>query len=254
MRMLLLLALLAPVSTAQETFLDADFTFTFSVPEGLVQLEEQELRDFLKIPPEIAYNAPLTDDKSKDAVHNYFWKDPTGRSREISLLIGFSPLGLPWVDPDEYAESVENSAQMVIDAREPLKAPHPGIQVEGSAERPDGVKIKRIIAYFTLGRNEYAIMSLSARASDWTELRGEFIAAVDTVRFPLPEESQGRQPGKSAGAPGPRQPGGQESRAGAAETGESSTKKNWSSLEVTGSLVLAVVLMMGLVVGGKRPS
>jgi hypothetical protein len=251
MRTLLCLALLAPLLTAQESFLDADFTFTFSVPEGLVQLDEQELRTFLNIPAEIAYNAPLTDDKTIDVVHNYFWRDPTGMGREISLLIGFSPMGLPWVNPDEYAESVEDSAQMVIDAREPLKAPHPGIQVEGSAERPDGLKMKRIIAYFTMSRNEYAIMSLSARESDWNTIRAELIAAVDTVRFPEPEGPPVGQGGMGGGAT--PQPGGAP-RGNPGQAAQAGTDEKWSSLEVTGSLVLAVILMMGLFAGGKRPA
>lgn len=248
MRTLICLTLLATILKAQVPFHDEDFVFTVGLPEGMVALNEQELRGFLQIPDEYEINPPLTDDVTTDLVHSYYWRDTAGKNREISLVVAYSPRGLPWVRPEDFEEAMIGNGQLTIDRKEPLKPPHPGFMLEGTSPRPDGVVLHRLIAYFTLGQNKYAILNLSSLDSRWAEVQGELAGAIDSVRFPMPEGAPG---GKAAGnnPAGPRAPQGSQ-----ASPDSSGPRENWSSLEVTGSLVLAMLLMMGLFAGGKRPS
>jgi len=249
MRTILCLTLLATVLNAQESFTDADFEFSFNPPEGLVALEEAELRSFMGLPDAYALNAPLTEDMAVDLVHKYYWRDTAGLGREIRLDIGYSPKGLPFVRPEDFADAMSAEGDLTIETKEPLKPPHPGFTLTGTALRPDGVELRRLVAYFILGKDRYAFLTLTSPSSRWDSNLGALSAALDSVAFPPPSEG----PGGAAGAAGPgapKAPQGSQAAPGASGTADD----DWSSLEVTGSLVLAVVLMMGLFAGGKRSS
>ncbi|MFT7464856.1 MAG: hypothetical protein ACI9EF_003216 [Pseudohongiellaceae bacterium] len=248
MRTILCLIILATALSAQESFLDADFSFSFNPPEGMRPLNEAELRSFMKFPADIEFNPALPEESEIEVDHSYFWIDTTGQNREISLLVSFHPMGLPWVNPDDYAESMAKDAQLTIDIKEPMKPPHPGFYIEGTVQRPDGVEVRRRIAYFTLGRNQYALMSLSSLSSKWDDVLPGFITAVDSASFPPPAGAKGAG-GAAGAAQGSNAP--QRSQAGQPS---SANKESWGTLEVTGSLVLAVLLMMGLFMGGKSSS
>jgi len=248
MRTFLCLTLLATVLHAQESFHDVDFDFSFSPPEGLVPLDEQELRGFMKIPDDFELNAPLTEDMTTDLVHKFYWRDGTDLGREIRLDIGYSPRGLPFIRPEDFADAVVAEGDLTIETKEPLKPPHPGFTLTGTAMRPDDVELRRLVAYFILGKNSYAFLTLTSPSSRWDENFGAFSAALDSVTFPPPSDVTGSAGG--GGATNRSKPlEGSQAAPGSAEAAE-----KWGSLEVTGSLVLAMVLLMGLFAGGKRSS
>ncbi len=248
MRTFLCLTLLATILNAQESFTDADFEFSFAPPEGLVALDEQQLRSFMGLPDEYELNAPLAEDMPVDLVHKYYWRDTAGLGREIRLDIGYSPKGLPFVRPEDFADAMVAEGELTIETREPLKPPTPGFTLTGTASRPDGVELRRLVAYFILGKNRYAFLTLTSPTSRWDANFGALSAALASVTFPPPNDVTG-------GAAGPGAPGTPKPLEGSqAAPSAAGVPDDWSSLEVTGSLVLAVVLMMGLFAGGKRSS
>ena len=255
----MLLAALWPATavTAQETFRDADFDFSFEVPEGLELIGEADARRVFALPDDQPYNAARQGTPGERLSHQFHWRDSSGHGRSARLLI--QDLPLPFTRPDEFADYLRTTAgegeTVEIVEQKSLEPPthKAGLMAEVTRSREGGGAVNLIYAYYPMGRERFALLFLQGLPADWKKLRKTYGATLATVAF---VGEQGGAAGGS-GAPGQgRAPSGPNTaadrRGKPAAGGAAAPEEYWSSLEVTGSLVLAVVLLAGLFVGGRR--
>jgi len=249
MRALLCLALLTPLLVAQTTFEDPAFGFHLEVPEGLVQVEEADLRAFLGLPDEVDLDGPADPERPDSLMHQFLWRDAQGMGREMKLVLAKDPRGLPFTDPADFVKVVTSEMGLTVDKQDQVNQPLPRFMVEGTRTRAaDGAVMRMREAYLILGKGSFGILYVQGLEADWPALDAPFQAVFDTLRYPPPKMEGGQRGGAAGGgAMGPGQPAG----LAASGTAAASASESWGSLEVTGSLVLAVLLLMSLAVGGK---
>lgn len=248
MRALLCLALLTPLLAAQTTFQDPAFSFSVEVPEGLVQVEEDALREFLGMAEGVDLDGEPNPDTPDELMHQYLWRDGQGRSREMKLVLQKTPLGLPFTNPEDFAKVVTVEMGVTVDKRSQVDQPLPRIIVEGTRTRSsDGAVLRMRQAYLILGQSSFGILSLQGLEADWDALDAPYQRVFESLQYPPPKMGGGGRKG-APGATGPAQPG----TATDPDQGRSaSSTESWGTLEVTGSLVLAVLLVMSLLFAGK---
>jgi len=249
MRSLLLSLLLASSVQAQDVFRDADFEFSLHVPEGMVLATPEELSIVSGKPAESFVNVPRAETATGQAIHTWILRDGTDRDREVSLHIADG--ALPFGSKEQFESAVGDKMGVKIDVREPMRPPEypPGMRLEGERTRSDGQVLRQTDVYLPLGDTppKYAVVRAQCLAADWTLFWPGFDAMLKSIDYPKPK-------GAGAGAAGPG--GGQgkpgKHRAGAGDRAPEPAE-SWNSLQVTGSLALAGVLLMGLFVRGRSP-
>jgi|GEM_PF-2798850 len=258
--LVLALLLLAPaVSALQETFVDEDFGFSMLVPEGMLPVPDEDIRSALSVPDDTPFNLPAAEMPDGKAMHVAFWSDPTGRNRQMRLVLLDGPL--PFTKAEELADATvtEMSQQGRIDIIDQTNLEPPsykgGLMIEVRITADDGAEFGNIGAYFVMGPERYATLSYRAPRDNWSVERPDIMNSLQTVEFTSqrnaqgPSDAGGARQSPTAGRPqGPGAPPGQGRRQGQPASPAAET---WSSLEVTGSLVLAVLLVMGLFMGGR---
>lgn len=243
-----LTGLLGVPSAAQtadgRAFTDPDFDLSMTLPPGMAEVPHEAAAAAFGRDPE-TFNLPRSEVENGRASHSYMWTDTTGRERKMRLITEDVPP--PFGNPDQVKQFAEVSFGMTVDADPaPLKRGEgymTGITVQGTRQRDDGSVVRGMLAYFPLPPEGYKLLYFEALDVDWDLVSDDFDACLKSLRFPTPE-GQGRQ----AGA----RPGG---AAGAAANADGTPVKDyeesWESLEVAGSLVLGLLLLMSLFVGGR---
>ena len=244
LRPLLATLLLGPALTAlpaQEAFKDPDFDFTMTLPAGMTLLAPEQLAAARGMSVE-ELNTSRADSEDGKAFHTYVWLDGTSRDREVHLYVADGDL--PFGHPDQFQSAVTSGGVEVDDTQmlEPPDFP-PGMRTEGVRTKSNGSVVRQTDVFLPMGRDpgKYATLRALCLEGDWDLMWPDFEAMIRSVRYPQP-----RQAGGGGGRGGRRGGGGGGGRAGGATEEES-----WDELEVTGSLALAAVLLMGLFVGGR---
>ncbi len=247
----LLLAALASEPIAQGTaFSDPDFGFSMTLPPGL-QMADEAARARVLNDPELARNVPRAEAGGQPVRHYHFWSDAsTPYNRQVAVYLLDMP---PPFKPDDFAASLEKEGLQLV-GQETLKSQTAWL-VEGTFLRPsDQVRLHKYALYLPdLFGKRHGLVTLQAFDSDWSIVKAEFRAALESVRMeraePPPAVMQQMQQqaagGGGPGKPGPRPAGGGSGAAGAEPASD------WGSLEVAGSLVLAAAALAHLVLSGR---
>ncbi len=245
-RSLMLAVALASTATGQDSFRDADFEFSMAIPSGMVVATPEELSLASGRPAQEFGNTPRAETGNGQAVHTWVLRDTTGREREVNIHIADG--ALPFGSPEQFESAVGGKMGVTIDVREPLRPPEypAGMRLEGERSRADGELLRQTDAYLPMGNSppRYAIVRAHCLAGDWPLLWPEFDTMLRSIEYPQAKEGA-RGTGGGQGKPGKR-------RAGAPGQ-EFVPDESWESLQVTGSLALAGMLIMGLFVGGRSP-
>jgi hypothetical protein len=239
-----LLTVTTATATAQGTFSDPDFEYSMSVPEGMVLATPEEQAAALGQPVEAFKNMPRAESPDGNVNHVFRWRDITGRDRRISLFINDGPF--PFSAPEQFNEAVTTTMQIAVDTEERLTPPDykVGMRVEGTRTRSDGAVIRQTDVFLPISGDppRYALLRMECLDVDWSLMWPDFEGTLKSVDIPQPTAGGGAAP----------RPGGRRRRGGDATAADGPVVKteDWDTLEVTGSLVLAVVLLMGLFMGG----
>jgi hypothetical protein len=224
---------LAPAAVAQlESFSDPDFEFRASLPVGMRAATEAERAALLKLSPDAARNLPRGDAAGAPISHSYIWVDestPYNRQIGLGLYDGLPPFR----NPTELKASQVKSG-LTVEVEKLLAQPTNAAYLEGTFLREvDQVPLRRILIYVPdFGGKRYAVMTLQAFAADWEIVRPEFDAVVESMKMKLtPQVVTGAKR-----APAPKR----------------ASENPWATLEVTGSLLLAAVVVGSLVLGRRK--
>jgi len=260
MRLIAVLLLALPV-VAQDTFHDADFEFSITPPAGMQLVSPEDLAAMFRRPVEQFTSVPRAESPDGVALHESKWRDTTGHSREMTLTLkdrveGEEPI---MANLDAWAAATEAAFGVTIEPddrelirRGPLVI---GFRVTANRVRADGAQLRHTFCYLPLlvnhptERDRTAIVQLQALEADWDDYAPDFDAVIESIEFPLPRVGGGPAAagGVIPGAPAAGGGGGGGGRAGGARRAKG---EGWGSLQVTGSLLLALVLLGSLFVGG----
>lgn len=251
-----------------------DFGFGLEVPPGLALLPDAELRRAVGLPPDAPLNVPREQSADGKAIHQYVWIDPRDKDHVLRLQLQDSLL--PFGRPDEFSDFLRTQLAPLgpVEVREQKTVEPPvyrrhAFTADVLRTLPDGGTLRMLCVYFPMAKERFGVCYLQSRTERWADLRKGFQAAMASVTFPmdpsnpiLARQDKGvhgpRPPGEGppAAAPqpggagrGPAAPGG----AGRTAPAAPASNQTWASLEVTGSLVLALLLLLSLVAGGRRP-
>lgn len=248
MRVLIALLLAIQTSSAQETFSDPDFGYTMTVPSGMVLITAEERAAVSGQPVENFLITPRAESPSGEVTHIYLWRDTTGRDRQINLVITDGPF--PFSAPDHFKEAVTKEMKVEVDGEQSLTPPEfkIGMRVEGTRTRTsDGAIIRQTDAFLPISGDpsRYAMLRMECLDGDWSLMWPDFLATLRSVDIPQPTQGAAGGPPRGGG----RRRRGADGAGGAA--GPEAQSEDWDTLEVTGSLVLSVLLLMGLFMGGR---
>jgi hypothetical protein len=229
-------------AAAQELFTDVDFDFSFDVPAGMVKATAEQQAAASGQPLETFANTPRAETETGQTSHLHVWRDVTGRDRLLELLIADGDL--PFTSPEQFESAVAQKG-VEVEKRVPLQKPEfrPGMSMEGPRTRPDGALLRQLSVYYPMpgASPRWAVLRMECLEGDWNLMEPAFMDVLRSVNYPLPERPAGAGGGRAPGGRGRTPP------AGAAAPVE----ERWDSLEVTGSLVLAAVLLIGMFLGGR---
>jgi hypothetical protein len=259
---LALLCLAAPLIGAQETFVDEDFAFSFDVPPGMAQVSDADLKAARGMPPDAPFNVPAADTPDGKTMHMWVWADEEARGREVRLVLHDYPL--PFTKQEEFADATLNlmKSQGSVDIIDQTALQPPeykgGLLLEVRITQEDGKEFGNLSAYFIMGAERYGLLSFRAYRENWAAEKDKIMEAFRTVEFTGAAAGQGQPPPGGMNRPsapgGPRaggaRPGGPGGRPGA-QGQPAAASESWSTLEVAGSIVLALLLLMGLFMGGR---
>ncbi len=250
--LLLFLLLAAPSLKAQETFTDPDFGFSMTPPPGMVSTTPEELVAASGRAIEEFQITSRADSPDGNVSHEFRWRDTTGRDRNMALLIQDGPY--PFTSPDQFKEAVNVRMGVEVDNEQSLTPPDYkyGMRVEGIRTRSDGATIRQTDVFFPVAGDSprFAVLRIDCLDGDWNFLWPEFDATLRSVEVPQPSTQAGGAPRQAGG----RRRGGSGNAGGGAAGAGGEAVESWDSLEVTGSLVLAALLLLGLFMGGRSTS
>jgi hypothetical protein len=245
MRVLIALLFVFPTLSAQETFTDPDFEFSMSVPSGMVLTTAEEQAAASGQPVENYLNAPRAEHTDGTFRHVYRWRDATERDRNISVYMEDGPF--PFSSVDKFKEAINVTMNIVVDGDQMLSPPDfkHGMRVEGTRMRSDGAALRQTDIFLPISGDpsRYVLLRMDCLDGDWSLMWPDFLATLQSVDMPQPTAGSGGSPR-----------GGNRRRRGADAGGSGGpdvVTEDWDTLEVTGSLVLAVLLLMGLFMGGR---
>lgn len=252
MRTLCALLLCCVSAAAQETFHDADFSFSMDIPAGMKLLSPLDMSAITGRAP--ADFEPTPRAKSPDglALHDYRWRDTSGRNRDMSLTLKDIAPGetLPILEPDQFAASVETAFGIDVapEARTFLQRGQivVGMRLEADRTRADGAQVRQIWAFYPLGEGDrFAQLWMSALVADWEDYEPQFNAAINSVIFPLNDMARQQAEADRAKRRNPttRKPGGDS---------DASDEEGWGGLQVGGSLLVVVILLGSLFFGAGK--
>jgi len=245
MRVLIALCLVIPTLTAQDQFVDPDFEYSMTVPNGMVLTTPEEQAGAIGRPIEDFMNNPRSEHQDGGFKHEHRWRDATGRDRNISLFLMDGPY--PFSSADKFKEAVTVTMNIAVDQEQNLTPPDfkYGMRVEGVRMRSDGAAIRQTDIFLPISTEppQYALLRMDALDGDWALVWPEFLAALQSVEIPQPS---------SGGGGAPRSSSGRRRQSPNATNPSGDSKENWATLDVTGSLVLSVLLLMGLFMGGRN--
>ncbi len=241
---LLLLAGLAGASgtlRAQSSFTDPDFGLEVSVPEGLQEVTPAHRALIMNVSEEAARNVPR--DEAVDGElfsHHYFWVDGTSPyNRQMDVHVFDGPP--PYRNSEELIEAYGKTG-MTVEITEAVKPPIGGFRLEGSFKNQAGVPMRKTVVYVP-DRNKFAMVSLQAYAADWAIVQPELMQAIQSIRL--------KREAPPAGAP-TNSAAGRDGRAVRAPSSASVAEPiDWLSLPITGSLVLAALLLAHMLLGAR---
>ena len=244
MRVLIALCLIIPALTAQDQFVDPDFEYSMSIPKGMILTTAEEQARASGRPIEDFINNPRSEAQEDNFKHEHRWRDATGRDRNISLFLMDGPY--PFSSADKFKEAVTVTMGITVDQEQNLTPPDfkYGMRVEGMRMRSDGAAIRQTDVFLPISTEppQYAILRMSALDGDWVYVWPELLATLQSVEMPQPT---------SGGGGGTRNSSGRRRQGGNATNSSGNSEENWATLDVTGSLVLSVLLLMGLFMGGR---
>lgn len=227
-----LLPLLLLAQPAAEKFTDKDFALSFEVPDGMVLLSPQEAAEVTGEPAEIYEIVRRADSEEGKVVHTYLWMDPNNL-REMKLTMqDNSP---PFLRPEFFADVMAEQFALTIERNEGLEPPlGPGIRLEGTRLRTqDQAEVRTNIIYLP-SPTRFVLFYVSGPEETWSDFAPQFDALLDSMSFRRPAGGAGGGPAARAGMGAKAQP-----------------RERWDTLEVTGSLIVAAILVMSLFFGGR---
>jgi hypothetical protein len=246
MRVLIALLLAAPALNAQETFSDPDFEYSMSLPAGMVLTTPEEQAAASGQPVESFVNVPRSESPDGEVSHVYRWRDASERDRNISLLIEDGPF--PFSAPEQFKEAVELRMQVAVDQEQSLAPPEfkYGMRIEGLRTRSDGAIIRQTDVFLPISGDppRYALLRMDCLDVDWSLMWPDFLSTLKSIDMPQPTVGAARPPPTA----GRRRRGADVS---GSATGDDQ-QEDWDTLEVTGSLILSALLLMGLFLGGRN--
>jgi len=250
--LLLVLGLLGATSAlrAQTAFADPDFGFKMSLPDGLHEVTASERAMVMKTTEEAARNVPRAEaGEGARLTHRYIWVDrssPYNRQMDVTLVDGPPP----YLKPEELVEAFSRSG-LKVDVTEPVKAPVGGLRIEGSFVNQSGVPMRKTVVYVP-DRAKYAMVNLQSFAGDWAIVQPEFLQSILSIRLDKATPPAGAVDGPATGKGGKARagPGGGKGPQSAAENA-AGKPIDWLSLPITGSLVLAALLLAHLLLGAR---
>ena len=244
MRVLIALCLVIPALTAQDQFVDPDFEYSMTLPNGMLLTTAEEQAKASGRPIEDFMNNPRSETPDGDLKHEHRWRDATGRERNISLLLMDGPY--PFSSVDKFKEAVTVTMGIYVDQEQNLTPPDfkYGMRVEGVRIRPDGAAIRQTDIFLPISTEppQYALLRMEALDGDWAFVWPELLATLQSVEIPQPTSGSGG---------GTRNSSGRRRQGANTQNASGTSEENWATLDVTGSLVLSVLLLMGLFMGGR---
>jgi hypothetical protein len=261
-----LLAALAPLAAAQEAFTDPDFGFQIKLPAGLKPVDEAGRLALLGGDAKAARNTSRAEAGADPVQHHFFWLDETSPyNRQVSVyLLDAAP---PW-KPEAFGEAMAKSG-LTVESQEAMRPPVAGARVEGTFLRePDKVALRKTVLYLAdpFGKR-YGLVTLQANASDWSIVKDEFHAALESTRMarqaPPKSAVEAAKQGGKPGAPGmaegagPKGAGkggkgpGKATAGDPAAAAQPAPEGRWGSLPVLGSLILAAAALAHLLLSGR---
>ncbi|GJM20962.1 MAG: hypothetical protein DHS20C15_08770 [Planctomycetota bacterium] len=258
MRLIAVLLLALPLAAQSEHY-DPDFELRITPPAGMQLLTPELWAANTGKPAESFRNKSRPESVDGVAVHEWVWLDATGRGRELQVVLNDRVEGEAELlnGLDAFASYVEEQFGVPIDVedRDVIRRNNltVGYRVEGNATRSDGAQIRKLWCYVPLlvgsptERDRVALISYTALLADWEDFLPDFDASIASMTFPLPRLNA--PSGARAGGAGQAGAG-----AGGQGRGRAPEAKGegWGSLQVTGSILLALVLLGSLFVGGAK--
>jgi len=229
---LALIPLLLLVPTPAERFTDKDFALSFDVPDGMVLLSPEEASEVTGEPVELYQVVRRADSEEGKVVHTYLWMDPDNL-REMKLTLqDNSP---PFLRPEFFTDVMAEQFALTIERNENIDPPlGPGIRLEGTRLRTqDQVDVRTNIIYLP-SPNRFALLYASGPEDTWSAFAPQFDSLLDSMTFRRPPPGAGGAAAARAGMGARAQP-----------------RERWDTLEVTGSLIVAAILVMSLFFGGR---
>jgi hypothetical protein len=233
MRILLAALLLTSLAPAQEDFKDSAYKFSLQIPAGMQMLTDEGRALRLDIPLEQAVNKPRQGSETLRLEHHHVWieaDDEQLYNREIDLRLVDQ---IPFQGPDHFVEWLEEQGIEVL-GREKIGYPvGPALLIDGVFTGPDGLRSRQYVL-FVARLQRWAMLILRANEGDFAIVEPEFRAVIQSIEF--------RQP------LAPKPPSVFDEPQG----GAGLLSASWASLEVAGSLVLAAILILMMVLGGRK--
>lgn len=254
------------VSPAQaqggERFTDADFEFSITLPAGMRELSFDERVETLGMQgtPDAVRNVPRAEAVEGGWTHNHVWVEQGGAERFVHITILDS---IPFSSPQEFIEAMGQATPVLENGTVAPEEGGPAVWVERRFEGALGVpKRLRVYYYVDPGNGRSMSMKLQAREDAWEQAEPDLLAMLDTLdweRRPadVPMQAGAGMPmGSAAPAAAGRGGGGRQRPADAGlgrlpSVAQPEDYASWGSLEVVGSLILAGLLLMGLLFGGR---
>lgn len=247
-------ALSAPLA-AQIRFTDPEFDLSITIPEGMRELTYEERAATLGFEdPELARNVPRSEGVAGEWMNNYVWIDLGPADRFVHLTI-FDHV--PFASPQEYIDAMGELTPVLENGKlEPAEG-GPAVWVERRFVGASGIE-RRLRQYYYVdpGNQRSLSIKLQSRESAWDEVEPELLAILDTLdwerrpaQLPPGAGAQTGMPGMTTAAPGAqRSPA---SVAALPSTADAGDYAPWVSREALGSMILAGVLLLGLLFGGR---
>ena len=231
-----LVLLLLVCSTFGQQLQDPDFELTITPPPGMALVEHDVAAGVFGQDP-ATFNRPRSESTEGSLNHNFLWDDQTGRDRQMRLLVEETPLGQPFTKGDAFKQFAETQIGLTVENQQALSASQGylvGMLVEGTRQRPDGSKVNGMLAFFPNPPNTYAQIYFQALTTDWEVMKPDFMASLKSLRMPQ-QLQRAERPVRTMGV----------------DELPTDYVETWDSLEVAGSLALAVVLLMSLFFSGR---
>ncbi len=251
----------APSQAQGQRFTDADFELSIELPDGMRELtfDERVATLGLQATPDVVRNTSRADAGDGEWSHNHIWVDLTPIERFIHMTIADS---LPFASPQEFITAMGTATSPVIKngTVEPEEG-GPAVWIEKRFAGASG-QFKRLRAYYYVdpGNQRSMLVKLQALESAWDTAEPQFLSLLGTLDWERKPAEVGPTPSMvppnmaGSGTTQTTNRGRRSAGVGSLPTTADDNPSNyasWGDREVLGSLIIAGLLLMALLFGGR---